>query len=130
MREQRGGAGTLLWVMCEAGAARQTAGEGTPEEGCVPGTRKLTWLKTWAAGEEGEERGRLGPDSEGWQHPTIGFKGLWEMLAGNDRTNLRQEGQGGAGKERIQVLNQNGEEEADQQVGLGKGMVLGEKGDP
>ena len=52
------------------------------------------------------------------------------MLAGNDHTNLRQEGQDGAGKERIQVLSQNGEEEADQQVGLGKGMVSGEKGAP
>lgn len=58
------------------------------------------------------------------------------MLAGNDHTNLRQEGQDGVGKERIQVLNQNGEEGEDQQVGLGKGiglgmeMVLGEKGAP
>lgn len=52
------------------------------------------------------------------------------MLAGNDHTNLRQEGQDGVGKERTQVLNQNGEEEADQQAGLGKGIVLGEKGAP
>lgn len=58
------------------------------------------------------------------------------MLAGNDHTNLRQKGQDGAGKERIQVLNQNGEEGEDQQVGLGKGMgvgtgmVLGGKGAP
>ena len=60
------------------------------------------------------------------------------MLAGNDHTNLRQEAQDGVAKEGIQVLNQNGEEGEDQQVGLGTGkgmglgmgMVLGEKGAP
>ena len=59
-------------------------GKAHQERGVHQGTRKLTcWRHGWQ-GEEGEKRGRLGPGSEGWEHPTTGFKRLWEMLAGND----------------------------------------------
>ena len=53
-------------------------------------------------GEEDEERGRLGPDSEGWECPAMGFGGCWRMPAGEDHTNPRQEELDGAGRERTQ----------------------------